>query len=59
MRYEIYSRITIRGRRWFWRLRAVNHEIIASGEGYRNKDDAEDAISLVQSSSRAPVVERV
>lgn len=25
---------------WRWRLKARNHEIIASGEGYTNKTDA-------------------
>lgn len=49
MRFEIYRRLTLVGKRWFWRLKAENHEIIASGEGYRNLADAENAVRLVKS----------
>lgn len=43
-------------RRWAgWRLRAVNHEIIASGEGYWNQSGCLNAIKLVQSSYSALV----
>ena len=42
---------------WRWRLRAKNHEPIASGEGYKNKSDCLHAIELVKSSSDAPVNE--
>jgi uncharacterized protein YegP (UPF0339 family) len=38
---------------WRWRLRANNHEIIAtSGEGYKNKQDCLHAIDLVRSLSQ-------
>lgn len=40
-----------------WRLKAGNNEIIASGEGYKNKRDCEHAISLVKSSAFAPVTD--
>lgn len=36
---------------WRWRLRGANNEIIASGEGYKNKEDCLHAIALVQSST--------
>ena len=42
---------------WRWRLKAKNHETIASGEGYKNKSDCQHAIELVKSSSGAPVHE--
>ena len=43
---------------WRWRLRAANHEIIAtSGEGYVNKADCLHGVSLVKSSTDAPVKE--
>ena len=42
---------------WRWRLSAANNEIIASGEGYKNKTDCLHAIDLVKSSSEAPVQE--
>ena len=31
-----------------WRFRADNNEILASGEGYRSKDDCEHAIQLLK-----------
>lgn len=43
---------------WRWRLVAGNNRIIAnSGEGYWNKTDCYDAISLVKGSYSAPVYE--
>ena len=33
---------------WRWRLRAANHEIIASGESYWNESDCDHAIALVK-----------
>ena len=48
MKFVLFRAWTIRGRLWFWHLKAANHEIIAQGEGYRNKDDALDAIDLIQ-----------
>jgi uncharacterized protein len=45
---------------WYWHLQATNHEIIAAGEGYKNKADCLNAISLIQSTSKStPVVESV
>lgn len=55
MYFELYRRTTLRGRRWRWRLRAGNHEIVAQGEDYRNRADCEHAIGLVQHSGGAPV----
>lgn len=44
---------------WRWRLVARNGRSIAiSGEAYHNKVDCLHAISLVKSSSNAPVYER-
>lgn len=60
MRFEIYSRRTIKGRRWYWRLRAANREIIASGEGYNHRAGALCAIDLVRATGTlTPMVERV
>lgn len=56
MRFELYRRLGLRGRFWRWRLRAANGEIVASGEDYRNRADADHAIGLVQHSGGAPVV---
>jgi uncharacterized protein YegP (UPF0339 family) len=43
---------------WRWHLRAANHEIIAQGESYVNESDCDRVISLVKSSSSAPVHRR-
>lgn len=40
-RIELYRRLTLRGKRWFWRVRAYNGNIVAiGGEGYHNFTDA-------------------
>jgi uncharacterized protein YegP (UPF0339 family) len=59
MRFILRRRLTLRGRRWFWHLKAANHEIIAQGHtrGYSREIDAEHAIELVQGSAIA-VTER-
>lgn len=36
------------GRNWYWHMRAGNNEIIAHGEGYRNKQDMLRTIRLIQ-----------
>lgn len=55
MYYEVYK--DAQGQ-WRWRLKAANHEKIASsGEGYTNKQDCLHAIELVKSSSNAPTHE--
>jgi uncharacterized protein YegP (UPF0339 family) len=44
---------------WRWQLRAANQRVIAdSGEGYHNRQDCLDAITLVKDSKGAPVKER-
>ncbi len=45
MWFELYPS----GGQWRWRLKASNGQIIASGESYWNKTDAENAIRLVKS----------
>ncbi len=40
-RIEVYSRRTLRGRRWYWRVKAANNHVTAiGGEGFHNMDDA-------------------
>lgn len=51
MYFEIYRQTrgteqTGKGQ-WRWRLRAGNHETIASGESYINKADCVHAINLI------------
>ena len=40
-RIELYRKLTLRGWRWFWRVRAYNGQIVATGhDGYHNFGDA-------------------
>lgn len=40
MTFEIYRSLTVSGWRWFWRLKARNHRVIAvGGEGFHNQAD--------------------
>lgn len=59
MRFQIYSRLTLLGRRWYWRLRARNGEMIASGEGYNRKEDCRHAVSLVRQTGLDTPVEEL
>lgn len=36
------------GLEWRWRLKAANHQIIASGEAYWNEADCDHAINLIR-----------
>lgn len=55
MWFETYR--TFFRREYRWRLHAANGEVIASGEGYRNRGDMLAAIRLVQRSADAPIHE--
>ena len=53
MKFEIYqqrlnSLLGSAQGTWRWRLKASNGEIIAHGEGYRNRADCVHAIGLVK-----------
>ncbi|APE27517.1 YegP family protein [Aurantiacibacter gangjinensis] len=41
---------------WRWRLKAANHEIIASGESYYNESDCDRAINLVKGTTASTPV---
>jgi len=43
---------------WRWRLKAANHETIASGESYWNESDCDHAINLVKSTTASTPVYR-
>ncbi|MES2040066.1 MAG: DUF1508 domain-containing protein [Pseudomonadota bacterium] len=62
MYFEIYSSTGLLNNpsiQWRWRLKAANHEIIASGESYYNKADCQHAINLVKSTNAStPVIDR-
>jgi uncharacterized protein YegP (UPF0339 family) len=48
MKFELWQS----GGLWYWHLRAANNEIIAQGEGYVNRKDAEHAVNLVMDTNR-------
>ena len=59
MYFEIYQEGSgLLSLQWRWRLRAANNEIIASGEGYNNKQDCIHAVDLVKSTSAATPVKQ-
>jgi uncharacterized protein YegP (UPF0339 family) len=51
MYFEIYyqqGRGLINPQAWRWRLKAGNHEIMASGEGYATRENCERAIERLK-----------
>jgi uncharacterized protein YegP (UPF0339 family) len=55
-RFEIWRD---EGGEYRWRFRADNNEVVASGEGYRSRDDCEHAIQLLKEQvPRAEVTDR-
>jgi uncharacterized protein YegP (UPF0339 family) len=44
-KFELYRD---EGGEYRWRFRADNGEVVASGEGYLNKDDCEHAVRLMK-----------
>ena len=42
MKIEIFARHTLRGKRWFFTIKAANGEPIAQSEAYHNRGDAYD-----------------
>lgn len=48
MRIELFPRYTLRGKRWYFRVKAKNGEIIATSEGYHNLADARKTAMLLR-----------
>lgn len=49
MTFQIFRRLGLFGRRWYWRLRAGNGEIIAvGGEGFHNLVDVKNIVAQIQ-----------
>ena len=60
MKFEYFRRLTLRGRRWFFRLRATNGQIVAQGDpsGYHNRIDCVKSIqSIMARAGDAEVIE--
>ena len=49
MSFEVYKD---KAGQWRWRLKAANGQIIATGEGYKDKTGCEDAIASVKKTSQ-------
>jgi uncharacterized protein YegP (UPF0339 family) len=63
MKFILFEKRHLRGRRWHWKLVADNNEQIASGgqggHGYKHKASAEAGIALVRKTGdRTEIVER-
>lgn len=52
--FEIFSRIGIRGRRWYFRFVSANGQIMAQSEGYTRKENCEKAVQSIKRQA-APV----
>lgn len=55
MYYEMYQQAG----QWRWRLKAANHEILASGEAYTTKANCEKVIKLLKDTTPATPVKEV
>lgn len=57
MTFEIFRRMTFRGRRFFWHLRARNQEIVCSGQssGFANKGDVLRVIDKIAKLEKAEI----
>ena len=57
LRFETYDRLTLFGRRFYFRLVGANHEKIAYGEAYNTADARDHGIELVKLAAMATTVE--
>ncbi len=57
MQFEIFSKRTLRGKRWFFRLRASNHEILCQSEGYVNRIDCIETMRNVRDNAHLATME--
>ena len=57
LKFVMFPRWTLRGRRWFVRIVAKNGEVVAQSEGYVRRIDAQRTVNLIQSQARLAAVE--
>lgn len=61
MKFILFEKRTLRGRRWYWNLRADNGESIASGgqggHGYKHRASALQGIALVRKTGDRTAIE--
>lgn len=46
--FEIFSRLTVRGRRHFFRMRAPNGEVVLQSQAYKHWRSAHDAVQVIR-----------
>lgn len=60
MHFKIFPRWTLKGRRWYFHLKAKNGEIVAHSEGYVNRLDCLRTVQQIQAGARsAPTIEKL
>lgn len=52
LKFVVFSKFTLRGKRWFFRIVAKNGEIIAQSEAYVRRIDAQRTLTLIATSAR-------
>ena len=57
MKFIVFPRLTLRGRRWYFQARARNGRIILASEGYHNKADALETVQAIKNEAAVAYVE--
>jgi uncharacterized protein YegP (UPF0339 family) len=52
-KYEIWQ--SDKNKEWYWRFKAANGENIANGQGYTDRRNCLNAISLLQNSTKCKI----
>ena len=48
LKFEMYDRLTLMGRRYFFRVKGGNGEIVVQSEGYTRRESAMHTIQLLR-----------
>lgn len=59
MIFQLFRRRGLRGRRWYFRLRAANGEIVVQSEGYAHRADALGAIQLIRNQAVLATIKEI
>lgn len=58
MEFEIFNTVGEHGRRWYFRAKGANHEIVCASEGYKSERAARKTIGLIKrEAANAPIVD--
>lgn len=57
MKFELFRRRTLLGRRWYFRGTAKNGEIVLQSEGYRNYTDAQSTLEMIRNEAATATVD--